>query len=90
MKRDEQSEAGDEHFLSTCLTQGLQSGHLTQCSEGPGPVGRVLHSTVRQEHLGFKPRSAYFTAPSLGKGEGMEGVLGSCWVQSQPCLSRTL
>lgn len=86
MKRDEQPGAGDAHFLSTCLTQGLQSGHLTQCSEGPRPVGRVLHSTMRQEHLGFKPRSAYFTAPTLGKG-GRHGGSAGFMLGSVPALS---
>lgn len=56
-------EAGDEHFVSTRLPQGLQGGHLALSSHGAGPKGKEggaethAASTVRQEQLGFKPRS---------------------------------
>lgn len=76
--------AGGEHFLNT---QGLQSGYLIQCSKGPRPAG--LHSTVRQEQLGFKPRLAPLHCPTHlppGDGGGAGFMLGSM----PPCISRTL
>lgn len=80
MRRDEQAGAGDEHFLSTCLTQGLQSGDLIQCSKILGPTGLGLHSTVRQGSIwDSNPDQLHFTEPPVEVGGG---EYRGCWIDA--------
>lgn len=75
--------SGEEAFL-----EGLQSGHVTQCSQGSGPRGQEraasFHSETGAE--GFELGSA----PLHCTTQGMEGMWDSSWVQSPPPTSHTL